>query len=92
MEGIQLQVVENTIRVAGSVKNLGVYFDTSLTMEKQINAISKVCYYHIRNIGSIRRYITSDACQSSVHALITSKLNYCNALLYGLPGNLMAHL
>ena len=29
------------LRVTWSVKNLGVYFDTSLTMEKQLNAISK---------------------------------------------------
>ena len=40
-EKIQLQVGEKTIRLAGSVNNLGVYFDTSLTMEKQVNAISK---------------------------------------------------
>jgi hypothetical protein len=91
-EDIQLQVGEKTIHVAGSVKNLGVYFDTSLTMEKQVNAISKVCYYHIRNIGSIRRYISRDACKTLAHALITSRLDYGNALLYGLPGTLIARL
>ena len=54
-------------------------------MEKQVIAISKVCYYHIRNNGSIRRYITRDAYKTLAHALITSRLDYGNALLYGLP-------
>jgi len=57
-EELQLQLGNNTVSVASSVKNLGVYFDTSLTMERQVNAISKACYYQIRNIGHIRLYIT----------------------------------
>ena len=32
-EDIQLQVGERIIRVAGSAKNMGVYFDASLMME-----------------------------------------------------------
>ena len=31
-----------------------VYFDSSLTMKKQVNSISKACYYHISDIGGIR--------------------------------------
>ena len=42
-EDFQLQVGEKTVCVAESVKNLGVYFDTSLSMEKQVNAIPKAC-------------------------------------------------
>ena len=91
-EELRLQVGNNTVSVASSVKNLGVYFDTSLTMERQVNAISKACYYQIRNIGHIRRYITLDACKTLAHALITSRLDYGNALLYGLPSTLMTRL
>ena len=91
-EELRLQVGNNTVSVASSVKNLGVYFDTSLTMERQVSAISKACYYQIRNIGHIRRYITLDACKTLAHALITYRLDYCNALLYGLPCALMTRL
>ena len=59
--------------------------DNSLTMEKQVNAISKSYFYHIRNIGKVRQYITNDACKILVQALITSRLDYGNALLQGLP-------
>ena len=40
-EELRLQVGNNTVSVASSVNNLGVYFDTSLAMERQVNAISK---------------------------------------------------
>ncbi|CAC5406528.1 unnamed protein product [Mytilus coruscus] len=46
---------------ASVVKNLGVYFDRTLSMEKQVNAVTKSCYFQIRNIGRIRQYITEDA-------------------------------
>ena len=88
-EELRLQVGRNTVSVASSAKNLGIYLDTSLTMDRQVNAISKACYYQIRNIGHIRRYITLDTCETLAHALITSRLDYNNALLYGLPSTLM---
>ena len=91
-EQLRLQVGNNTVSVASSVKNLRVYFDTFLTIERQVNAISKACYYQIRNIGHIRRYITLDACKTLAHVQTTSPLDYGNALLYGLPSTLMTRL
>ena len=70
------------------VKNLGVYFDRTLSMEKQCNAIARSCYFHIRNIGCIRPFISEDACNMLLNALVTSRLDYGNALLYGIAKNL----
>ena len=42
---------------------------------------------HVRNIGRIRRYLTEDATKTMIHALVTSHLDYCNAVLYGLPAS-----
>jgi len=91
-EELWLQVGNNTVSVASSVKNLGVYFDTSMTMERQVNAISKACYYQFRNTGHIMPYITLDACKTLARALITYRLDYGNALLYGLPSTLVTRL
>jgi len=88
-EELRLHVGKNAVSVASSVKNLGVYFDTCLIMDRQVNAISKVCYYQIRNTGHFRRYITLDAYKTLAHALIISRLDYGNALLYGLPMTLL---
>jgi hypothetical protein len=70
------------------VKNLGAYFDRTLSMEKQCNAIARSCYFHIQNIGCIRSFISEDACKMLVNALVTSRLDYGNALLYGITKNL----
>jgi hypothetical protein len=53
-----------------------------LCMQKQVNAITKSCYFQIRNIGRNRSYTTEDACKTLVSSLIASRLDYGNALLY----------
>lgn len=74
------------------VKNLGVYLDKSLSMEQHIAAVSKSCFNQIRNIGRIRSYITDSACKTLVCSLITSRLDYGNALLYGVNASALAKL
>ena len=39
----------------------------------------------IYNLRRIRKYLNQDCAKTIVHACITSKLDYCNSLLYGLP-------
>ena len=43
------------------MKDLGVYFGTSLTMERQVNAIFSAYYYHIHDQNHFRQYITTNA-------------------------------
>ena len=40
---------------------------------------------YVRKIASIRRFITTESCESLVSALITSRLDYANSVLYELP-------
>jgi len=68
-----------------SVRNLGLILDNTLGMEKQMNYVYKSCYYQIRNIGLIRKYINDETCKTLVQALIISQLDYGNALLYNIP-------
>ena len=74
------------------MKNLGVFFDKTLTMEKQVSSVSKSCFLQIRNIGRIRSYITDDACKTLVNSLVISRLDYGNALLYGVNANILSQL
>ena len=66
-------------------RNLGVILDPCLRLHLHINNIIRVCVFHLRNIAKIRKFLTFDACQAVVHAFVSSHLDYCNALLYGLP-------
>ena len=61
-------------------------------MEKHVNNLSRSCYYQIRNIGKIRKCLTTDACRTLVQANVTSRLDYANSLLYGLPDTLLCKL
>lgn len=83
MPVFQLKVGENVINSVTSVRNLGVYFDSRLTMEKQVASIVKSCNYHLCNIGRIRHFISTDACKTLVNSLVTSRLDYANSLLFG---------
>jgi hypothetical protein len=74
---------------SGSVRNLGAIFDTGMTMEKHVGTVCKSVRYHLRNIGKIRRFLTREACERVVHALVTSRLDMYNALLCGLPLSLL---
>ena len=74
------------------VKNLGVMFDSTMSMTQQINSITKSCYYQLRKIKRIRKYLNEDATRSLVNAYVTSRLDQCNALLAGLPQYLIQKL
>ena len=50
--------------------------------------VTKLCnsaFYHLQNIRCIRKYLSRDSLLALIHAFITSRLDFCNGLLYGLP-------
>ena len=57
-----------------------------------MNALCRGAYLQLHNIGMIRRCLTQEATKTLVHAFVISKLDYENALLSGLPGNLLHKL
>ena len=59
--------------------------DKHASMEQYITATCKSAQYHLYNIGRIRKYLSKESTEQLIHAFITSKLDYCNALLCGLP-------
>ena len=44
------------------------------------------------NISKIRKYLTEETTEILVHAFVSSKLDYCNSLLYGLPKHMISSL
>ncbi len=73
-------------------RNIGVMFDHNLTMDQQITSVCKSAFFHIGNIRKVRKYISQHAAEITVHSLATSRLDNCNALLCGVPKNLIARL
>ena len=52
-------------------------------METHVNKICQSVHYHLRNIGKIRSVIDRDTCKLLVNSMVTSRLDYCNSLLFG---------
>ena len=65
-------------------RNLGVIMDSSLNMSSHVNNVCKSAMFGIRKIGQIRQYLTQDSTAKLIHAFVTSKLDSCNSLLFGL--------
>ena len=54
-------------------------------MEDHIKKICKTCHFHLTNISKIRTYLDRESAEAIVHAFVTTNLDYCNAILHGLP-------
>ncbi len=82
-----IQLGSSTITPSASVRNLGVIFDDQLTFKEHIAKTARSCRFALHNIRKIRPFLTEHAAQLLVQALVISRLDYCNALLAGLPSN-----
>ena len=80
-----VMVGEDIITPSNQVKDLGTQLDTHLTLVPHVSSIVKSVQFHLRNISHIRKYLTKDATQSLIHALVTSRLDCNNALLVNMP-------
>ena len=81
-----------TIHPSSSVRNLGVILDRSADIEDHIKKICKTCHFHLTNISKIRTYLDRESTEAIIHAFVTTNLDYCNAILYGLPKVLLNRL
>ena len=61
-------------------------------MEQQVRAVTKSCFHQILNIDKIGPFITENDCKTLVCSLVTSRLNYGNALLYGVNNCILSKL
>ena len=75
-----------------TTKNLGIVYDSTLSMERQVNAVCRGAYLRLHNISRIRRFITQDATKTLIQAFVISKLDCGNALLAGVSCNLLRKL
>ncbi len=76
-----------TITPSKTARNLGVVIDDKLNFSDHITKTARSCRFALYNIKKIRPFLSEHATQLLVQALVLSRLDYCNALLAGLPGN-----
>ena len=80
------------VQCADSVRNLGVWFDKHLSLEKHINLKCKIAHYQLYNLRKIKQYLSRQSLEILVHGLVQSHIDYCNSLFTGIPKHLLSKL
>ena len=97
----QLSKIENpslsmtptvTLSPVSSARNLGVLFDSNLSLSDHISSIIKSCLFHVRDLRRLRPILDQTTARNIATALIHSKLDYCNSLFLNLPANQLDRL
>ncbi len=76
-----------TITPSKTARNLGVVIYDKLNFSDHITKTARFCRFALYNIKKIRAFLSEHATQLLVQALVLSRLDYCNALLAGLPAS-----
>ena len=77
---------------SNNARNLGVTFDGNMTLERQVNNISKRAFFELKRIRQIRHYSSQEAAEQLVNSFVSSTIDYYNSLMYGCTKNLLNKL
>ena len=72
------QLLGNSISPTDTVKNLGITFDSGNTFTNHITNMCRACYYHLKDLRSIRKYLSVETAALLANSMISSQLDYCN--------------
>jgi len=75
-----IDVAEAVVPFCDTVKLLGVTLDSSLSMNRHVTEVVRSCSYHTRALHHIRPLLTLDVAKSVGHSIVSSRLDYSNAL------------
>ena len=90
-----VKLLANDISPSDSVRILGVIFDSDVTFHKHVSNIDGLCkswFYHIRDLGRIRRHIPLSTAKTISNSLISSRLDYCNSLINSIAKHVLSKL
>ena len=66
--------------VLPKIRNLGVIFDSTMSLEHHSKLLTKNCLFQLRNISKLRPLVSKPELELIIHAFISSRLDYCNSL------------
>ncbi|KAI5626003.1 hypothetical protein C0J50_14450, partial [Silurus asotus] len=92
LQHLNLHLDGCSVNTSSTIKDLGVILDSDLSFKNHINQVTKTAFFHLRNISKLRNMLSISDAEKLVHAFMTSRIDYCNALLGGCPASLINKL
>src|SRR6218665_737058 len=59
-----------------------VHFDSCMTLTAHVSQLVRDCFYQLRRIKTIRKFILTSAAVSLVNSFIVSRFDYCNSIYW----------
>jgi len=88
----EVSLLASRVHVLDAARNLGVIFDSKLSMSAQISVVCRTGYCQLRQLRTFVRCLSEDATKILIQALINTWLDYCNSLYFGIADGLMSRL
>ena len=66
------------------MNDLGVIIDDLLSVKDHVQRICRSSFYQLRQLRAVRKSLSMESCEALIHAFVSSRLDYCNSLLYGI--------
>ena len=81
-----------SVTVVNTARDLGVILDSQLSLDAHVPSVSRSSYYQLKQLRPVAQSLSVEAAKTLVQAFVSSRLDYCNAILHGLPEKLMRRL
>ena len=92
LDNMSLNLCFGVVETIDSIHDLCLILGIKLLMREHTSKISSICFFHLHHLQKIRPLIDSNSTQRLVSAFILSRVNYCNAVVSGVPDSRLAPL
>ena len=90
--GSGISVAGSNITYSVKLKSLGVTLDQTLSFDQHVTNIVKASNFHMKAFRHIRPVLERSVANTVACSIVTTRLDYCNALLYGTSAGNMVKL
>ena len=77
-------ILDQNFTSTASAWNLGITFGNNFNFRQHISQLCRCCFYHIRELRRICRYLPLSVAKTIATSFVSSRLDYCNSLYHNI--------
>jgi len=90
--GPGLRLGADNVTASEHVRLLGVMISSDLSLDKHVSNVCAAGFFRLRQLRRVRRSLDSVSAAILVHAFVSSRVDYCNAVFAGAPNTIIDRL